>query len=105
MSVHWEPIYDNFGAEASGAGIAMPLDNAAAAAIRDGFHRSPHLVFRHLRLDPDKLVALARLFPHEDGPLIHHDHLLPERRLRHGVALNDKEIPAALARSLCVAAK
>jgi alpha-ketoglutarate-dependent taurine dioxygenase len=65
MPIEVRPLHDSFGAEVVGADLARDLDDATIAAIRDAWTRHSLLLFRDVRMTPDRHVAFTRRL----GPL------------------------------------
>jgi taurine dioxygenase len=61
-----------FGAEVRGVDLAR-LSESIASEVLDWFHRYSLLVFKDQALAPAQELAVARLFPHGDGPPNYHE--------------------------------
>ncbi len=62
MSVSFQPLTPQIGAEVTGIDLAQPIDAVRFEQIRDGFHRHQILLFRGQNMSEDQHVAFSRRF-------------------------------------------
>jgi taurine dioxygenase len=72
MPAEIRPIMTGFGAEIRGVDLAR-VSETTAADVLDWFHRYSLLVFKDQTLTPAQELAVARIFPHDDGPPNYHE--------------------------------
>lgn len=99
MSLHFEPIRDDFGVEVSGLDLCQSLNEQDFAALWQAFNQYGLLLFREQPMDARRLGELARRFPNDGGPPPYQSFLHPECddiTLLGNVARTDSQPPAYL---------
>lgn len=78
-----KPFTQNLGALVSGVDLAAPLGAEARAALQRALREHGVLFFRDQRLDPDKVLEVARIF----GEPLRHNPYLPSTERTSGVEI------------------
>jgi taurine dioxygenase len=62
MTLTFEPLTPNIGAEVRGVDLGQPVDGKTFSDIRDGFHRHQILLFRNQKISEQQHIAFSRRF-------------------------------------------